>query len=379
MSCRVSIPLTVLEDPCFLPLREAFHPETMESRLRTLLPERGSGAEGSALGAGQLESIRVFRHKPAKRCLVEYAMRDGGSRVPGAPWHLIGKIRAKGPDQRSYTLLRKLWSSGFDAKSVDGIAIPEPIGLIESSHLLLQRKVLGDSLETFLRVPQALAIAHRVAEAAVKLHRLELRPSRKHTVADECSILRDRFDRLSETRPSLRARLDAIFEACCRLFSAFEEGDSCCIHRDFYPAQVILSGPLVHLLDFDLCCCGDPALDIGNFLGHITEQSLREHGHAGAYSCFELMLKERYLELTAVELRPRIRAYQTVTVARHLYLCTLKPDRVSTLPLLLDWCEERLGLGSSGKPRVQVMPGARNHSAPSVNPTDSVPVTFKSE
>jgi hypothetical protein len=41
VSCRVSIPLTVLEDPCFLPLREAFHPETMESRLRTLLPERG--------------------------------------------------------------------------------------------------------------------------------------------------------------------------------------------------------------------------------------------------------------------------------------------------------------------------------------------------
>src|SRR5437773_3836244 len=31
----------------------------------------------------------------------------------------------------------------------------------------------------------------------------------------------------------------------------------------------------VWLLDFDLYCQGDPALDIGNFVGHLTEQSLR--------------------------------------------------------------------------------------------------------
>lgn len=347
MSCRVSIPLTVLEDPAFLPLRDAFHPETMQGHLRRVLLDRGRKAGGCSSSSSSLESIRVFRHKPAKRCLVEYTLADADLEGARTGIGLIGKIRAKGPDHRSFSLLRKLWAGGFDRQATDGIVIPEPIGMVAPLNLLLQRKVAGDSLETFMRVPQALAVAHRVAEAAVKLHRFDLVPDRRHTMADELSILRDRFDRLLTNMPSLGDRLDAVFQACCRLLSGFEEPSPCCIHRDFYPAQIMLSGPVLHLLDFDLCCSGDPALDIGNFLGHITEQSIREHGHPGAYSCFELMLKERYLELTGVELRSRIRAYQTLTVARHLYLCTLKPERTSGFPLLLDWCEERLGVASS--------------------------------
>src|SRR2546426_9353652 len=43
--------------------------------------------------------------------------------------------------------------------------------------------------------------------------------------------------------------------------------------------SVIVNGERLFLLDFDLYCEGDPALDIGNFLGHITEQSLRSEEH----------------------------------------------------------------------------------------------------
>ena len=43
----------------------------------------------------------------------------------------------------------------------------------------------------------------------------------------------------------------------------------------------------LYLLDFDLYCLGDPALDAGNFIAHVTEQSLRELGDATALAPVE--------------------------------------------------------------------------------------------
>src|SRR5207245_1267913 len=80
------------------------------------------------------------------------------------------------------------------------------------------------------------------------------------------------------------------------------------------------------LLDFDLYCEGDPALDIGNFLGHVTEQSLRTLGGAGALADQEHAIEERFVELSGVA-PAAVRAYATLTLVRHIYLSTLFPER----------------------------------------------------
>ena len=380
MSCRVSIPLSVFEDPAFTSLRRAFHPETMGDLLGRLILNRQPKLSRTDLQELSLQGIRVFRHKFAKRCLVEYELGCSRPAATADPKYLVGKISVRGPDHRTLALLRQLWSHGFGKGSTDGILIPEPLGMIAPLHLLLQRKVAGEPLSKLLQAPTSLSLAHQVAEALVKLHRSEVSPDCRHTVQDELCAMRDRFHRLRPTKEAVATRVDAIYHASARLVAGFTEINPCLIHRDFQPAQILVDGNTLHLLDFDLSTLGDPALDLGHLLGHLTEQSLRQFGHAGAYSCFELMLKERYLELSGVELRPRIRAYQTLTLVKHLHLCA---ESTKMFPLLLDCCEERLGLRSRGAYKHGAMPSDRtsttNESSASATGSDSYSIEIVSK
>jgi thiamine kinase-like enzyme len=116
----------------------------------------------------------------------------------------------------------------------------------------------------------------------------------------------------------------------------------CGIHRDFYPAQVIVRKGQLYLIDFDLYCQGDPALDVGNFIGHVTEESLRTCGQASALQDREEAMEKRFIELCGEAIRPSVRAYTTLTLARHIYLSTQFPERSAFTESLLELCENRL-------------------------------------
>ena len=105
--------------------------------------------------------------------------------------------------------------------------------------------------------------------------------------------------------------------------------------------------PRVYITDFDLYCMGDPGLDIGNFLAHMTEQSLRQHGNPTAFVVQERALKDRFLELAGTDYERSVEAYCTFTLARHIYLSCHLPDRQHLTGLLLDLTEKRLGLEAS--------------------------------
>ena len=83
-------------------------------------------------------------------------------------------------------------------------------------------------------------------------------------------------------------------------------------------------------------------MDIGNFLGHITEQSLRTLGSPDALLEVEQAMEDRFVELSGEATRPRVQAYKTFTIARHIYLSTQFPERRPFTERLLELCEERL-------------------------------------
>ena len=117
---------------------------------------------------------------------------------------------------------------------------------------------------------------------------------------------------------------------------------TCGIHRDFYPAQVIVDGGRLWLIDFDLYCQGDPGLDAGNFIGHVAEESLRTCGDAGALRDQEQAMDARFVELSGEPVRASMRAYTTLTLARHIYLSTQFPERMAWTERMVELCEERL-------------------------------------
>ncbi len=345
----VTDPFGVADDPEMPELKRALDPVEAQRQLGRGLP-RLAGQEGYV----QLREIRVIRYKPTQRCLIEYTVDVDRPDGPLETVVLIAKLRAGHSPRAAYRLLDRLWNSGFGADSADHISVPEPIGIISDFQMWLQRKVSGVAATELIRGPGGILLARRVAVAADKLHRAGIPAERRHTMADELRILHTRLPAVANGNNERAERIERILEAAERLASGTAPFTTCSIHRDFYPDQVIVDGTRLYLVDFDLYCEGDPALDIGNFLGHLTEQSLRTQGDPTALEEVENALVERFVELAGEQTRAAVRAYSTLTLVRHIYLSTLKPERRPFTEHLLELCEERLGLRVENKAYIAV-------------------------
>ena len=295
-----------------------------------------------------LTSIRVVRYKPGRRCLIEYNLTVERPHAAPEELTLIGKTRSRGLDRFSYQLHQSLWSAGFAADSEDGISVPEPMGIVPEFQMWFQRKVPGVIATRLLTEPTGVEVAQCIAQAIHKLHQAGILASRRHTMTDELRILHERLPLVAQLKPQWTRRIERILEACDRLGSAVPKSRIHGIHRDFYADQVIIDGSRLYLLDFDLYCEGDPALDIGNFLGHITEQSLRTFGTPDALMDREEELTDRFLSLSTQSTCAALCAYKTLTLVRHIYISTLFPERCRITEPLLELCEQRFDITATG-------------------------------
>ncbi|HTL59982.1 MAG TPA: phosphotransferase [Candidatus Limnocylindrales bacterium] len=314
----------------------ALDPEAARRALKRRLP-RLSGE-----GKLRLKAIRFVRHKPGRRSLVEYEVEVDR---PGFPKHrvtLLGKARAHRSGNEGFRLQQALWQAGFQADSADGISVPEPIGVISDFHMWFQRKVSGLTAEELLPTAAETKLAGQIAKALHKLHRAAIPTDKGHHMEQELSILHDCLAQVGRLYPQWANRLERLSAACDRLGQSTPRPRVCGIHRDFYGAQVLVDNTRVWLIDFDLYCQGDPALDAGNFIGHIKEQALREKGNPDGLLDVEQAFEEQFIHLTGEQVRGAVRAYTDLTLARHIYLSTKLVERTHLTEQVLCLCEERI-------------------------------------
>lgn len=335
MSVLVLDPFGVARDETLPTLRGALDPAEAEGALG-LVPRLV--AQG---GAVRLRSIRVTRYKPGQRCLVEYDIAL--PRSPGGEEELtlIGKVRARHGGGSSDRLQRAFWDAGFHSGSSDGISVPEPMGTLPAFRMSLQRKVAGQPASQLLESGGA-SLGSRIAETAHKVHGAGVPIGKRHAMADELAILRERLHEVGREHPRLSARIAALLAGCERLGTALRPPVPSGIHRDFYAEQVLLDGDRLWLLDLDLYCEGDSALDAGNFLGHVMEQALRTRGTPDAFVLFQRGFEDRFVSLAGEEARTAARVYTVLTLARHVYLTTRFPERWAHTEAVLALCEDLL-------------------------------------
>jgi hypothetical protein len=322
-------PDTLLSDPTLAFLALAFEPAWVAPRLEQVL--------GRSL---TLHAIRPLRHKPGRRCLIAYDLELAGDLGPVT---VLGKVRSRGLDHHSYELQSKLWHIGFNDASPDGVSVPEPMGVIPEMNLWLQRWVPGEVATALL--PEDSGLAGRISGAIAKLHRAGIPARKHHTPADELRILQERLPRVLHSYPHWQEHIEQVLQASAALVETLPPVTITGIHRDFYPDQVLVQGDRLYLLDLDLYCQGDPALDIGNFIAHLSEQSLRQVGHPNAFAEQEAALVEAFCQGNGTVNRGAIAIYKTLTLVRHIYISTLHPNRRATTAPLLTLCEARLAQG----------------------------------
>ena len=328
-----------LIDPALPALGRALDRTEMRTQTERLLPKRFRDGQPTV----EIESIRLVRHKPGLRCLIEYGLHVTGADSRARRVPILGKMRTGAVDRRTYGVMRKLWAGGFDTRSEDRISVPEPAGLVPELQMWLQLKAPGLPASDVLAGSHDSRLASSIADAIHKLHVTGPPADRRHTIADELRILQNRLQQVEALRPEWSTRLRRLFQGCMRLTADLPEPRWTGIHRDFYPDQMLV-GPdgRLYLLDFDLYAQGDPALDAGNFIGHLIELAIRHDrtssGAGPAIAAFE----SRFLELTGDSVRRAIDVYVTLTLARHIFLSTQFIDRRHTTERLLELCAERI-------------------------------------
>jgi hypothetical protein len=285
-----------------------------------------------------LAGIRVLRHKPGKRCLLEYRFDNPAGREATV---LLGKIRARRSGKKQYRLQSSVWSEGFDKASSDGISVPEPIAHIATMNMWLQRKVAGQTLTALLDRPESLDLMPRVAQAAWKIHNTGFDIARTHTITDEVSILKQRMAELCRARPDMGKRVNALLENAMRLAMTVAEAPYRNIHRDYYPDQIIVSPGhrQISVIDFDLCCKGDPAVDLGNFAGHLVEHGVRYHDDPEALRRHRELLVASYLKNSGNDISRSIQVYTFLTLMRHISISFQMPGRNKYTSAILEACE----------------------------------------
>lgn len=294
----------------------------------------------------RLMSTRMVRHKPGRRCVVRYELdtHDGDAIQRQS---LLGKIRARGFDRRTYELMQQLWAGRFGPKSGDAIRVPEPVGAVPELNMWLQRRIEAHTLAEQLDLSNAEDLCFIAAVALYKLHTSGPRAGRRHTANDEIHILNKGLDKVKEQLVCFAQRIEQVQQACQSVAQHIDDYVPASIHRDFYPDQLLMDGDSVWLLDLDLYAEGDPAIDTGNFVAHLQEMSLRRFGHCHAYTNLERAFLEGYRVASGRPLSFSVQNYVTLTLARHIAISRRFSSRHHTTEALIGICEQRLGIRSS--------------------------------
>lgn len=307
--------------------------DTMQPLLRAALPPDDRDA--------RLVEIRCLRHKPGKRALLQYRLQR--------PMHddllLIGKLRFKGADRHGFEVQRALHAQGFD---MPGLHVPEALALLPEQRLWLQRRVPGTMATRLLLPGSDTRLAARIGQAIAALHRAGVPTRKRWTQADEMTMLEARLLQAASLRPGLATQILALRDACRRLAGRMMPNPVCGIHRDCYADQILVDGERLYWLDLDLYCEGDPALDAGNFIAHLTESAFRHQQDPWAMQAHEHAVRTAFIAHGAHRIpAASVDAWTTLSLARHVFLSTQFPDRHHTTAALIAHCLTRCLTGSA--------------------------------
>jgi aminoglycoside phosphotransferase (APT) family kinase protein len=223
------------------------------------------------------------------------------------------------------------WEGGA---TIPGVTVPRILLLDPREGILAMEHLPGTTLE---HGPQDTERAYAAAGAMLRAYHLpSTAGGAPWTAADELAQLKAWTGAAGVPFPELGAalaRLTSTLEARIPDQPRFPVT----LHRDFYDKQVLFHDGTAALLDLDTAAAGDPALDVENFLAHVTLRGLQDPGRLD-----ELESAGRAFRLgygTRLPGEGRLAWWRAASLGRLAILYVLRPRWRSITTTLLDEAE----------------------------------------
>jgi hypothetical protein len=171
--------------------------------------------------------------------------------------------------EQTYQALRELW--GKAGAGGESFTVPRPIAYLGGLRTLLQEEAPGISLLSILRrkEEEAMPAVRKVARALATFHLGDVvTPRRRRRLGGEIARLQSAGRDLRSACPHLGPEIEEIVGA---VVVGLEEVPPAPTHGDLKPADILLDGDRLVLLDFDKLAGADPVLDVANFLIHLAK------------------------------------------------------------------------------------------------------------
>lgn len=283
-------------------------------------------------------SARLIGYRPERRAVLELHVS-----APGDSRTIVAKAYRSGDAKRA-------WQVALAARKVRAHvpALVWPLVFSESLNIITYPHVAGESLHELLE--QGLATGKDLRTAGELLRSLHMSGgggvgapahneedgsagvaglSNVFTVDRELEVL-ERWRRLLKQGGHELAGTIAKVKRAIELNAGAAGASDALIHRDFYPKQLIVA-PYTgeqRLIDLDTLAVGPAALDLGNFVAHLTLWSAASGKPAAKF-------RDQFLEGYGEHPEEGLLAFELSSTARLAALAAVGPEASRLLPALL--------------------------------------------
>jgi len=232
--------------------------------MRTLLSRAlAKGQQGTKEALPQVRH-RVLKHRPGKRCVIEYRIESSGD--PEVQ-RVIGKLYRKSRGARIFKNMEALWSAARTClHGAPVFTMSEPLAYLPELDMVLQNPVPGRQLSSFTESDDLSGAIRAVAENLSALHGLSVAAGEKKTIGDHVEkFCHPGPEALMEACPDVAPLVNDIVSGLAR-DDSLAGAPVCPVHGDLGLTQIFVAGDRAFFIDFDGFCLSHPALDVANFL-----------------------------------------------------------------------------------------------------------------
>ncbi len=238
--------------------------------------DRSNNGNGNGHRSQHLTAC-LLGYRAGRRAAFRYSL----SQVYGSTKDLFCKIYR---DDRGHQLIRRHGQVSDQLRMMthSRVRIPEPIRYDEQYRMAQFHWLGGQRLS--IHSPDITTHLHLAAEALAVFHNMELDGLHTFTIEDEWQIVKRWMSLTDKIAPQHHQQLELLSTMLHDVSTQIVDDNQATVHRDYYPAQLLIDGDHIAILDLDTMARGHRCVDIGNFLAHLLLETIANDAHDESWS-----------------------------------------------------------------------------------------------